>query len=44
MFYPELGKPKFDFMLLGDGQSGEDSKDGTYLNVKMIEEGNPYEI
>ena len=43
-FYPELGKPKFDFVLLGENQSGEDSKEGTFLNVKMIEEGNPYEI
>lgn len=43
-FYPELGKPKFDFILLGENQSGEDSKEGTYLNVKMIEDGNPFEI
>lgn len=42
--YPELGKPNFDFKLLSDDASGEDSPDGTYLNIKMIEEGNPFEI
>lgn len=43
-FYPELGKPKFDFVVLEDGQSGEDSEEGTYLNVKMLEDGNHFEI
>lgn len=43
-FYPELGKPKFDFMVLEDGQGGEDSEEGTYLNVKMLEDGNHFEV
>lgn len=43
-FYPELGNFKFDFVVLEDGQSGIESEEGIYLNVKMIEDGNYFVI
>ena len=42
--YEELGRPNFMFKLLSDDAAGEDSQDGTYLNIKLIEDGNPFEI
>ena len=43
-FYPELGTPHFEFVFLEDGSAGEDSVYGTFINVKMLEDGNHFEI
>ena len=43
-FYPELGCPKFNFIVLDSNAKGEDSEEGTLINVTAIEEDNYYEI
>ena len=43
-FYPELGKPKFNFIILNDTAKGEENEEGTFINAKLIEDDNYYEI
>lgn len=44
MFYEELGLPNFDFIFMDDNFSGEDNEKGTFINVKLLVEGNHFEI
>ena len=43
-FYPELGTPKFEFIFMDSEASGEESEKGTYINVRMLEDGNHFEV
>ena len=43
-FYPELGKPKFEFIFMETNEAGEESAKGTYINIRMLEDGNHFEV
>ena len=43
-FYPELGKSKFEFIFLDSNAAGEESTKGAYINVRMLEDGNHFEV
>lgn len=43
-FYPELGKPKFEFIFMETNEAGEESAKGTYINIRMLEDGNHFVV
>ena len=43
-FYPELGTPNFEFIFMDDNFSGEQSRKGVFINVKMLAGGNHFEV
>lgn len=43
-FYLELGTPNFEFVFMDEAFSGEDSEKGTFINAKLLMDGNHFEI
>jgi len=42
--YPEFGRPTFNFIFMDDKSCGWESEEGTFINVRMLEEGNYFEV